>query len=283
MRMNISVPDELAEEVRQRDLPISAICQRALREAVGQEQAVEQATDILVFREFEQADPDPRTWPGFDPARPHLVYGRHPGYGLGWGLFYDSSAESHFIDGEADDAAGALSQARRWLRLIGRSESPMTDLEAVAERLRGTRAADAEAEASLAAKARAYGAKWARMSATAAELEYLAAIDPADEAAQVPVSLVIFMSSEHDREHRLSGREGMPGPSGLPGGPSDRYWPDLLEGAREVWEAVEPLLSQCGDVSPLSGGRPCALPAGHDGSHRDSAEDAQHVWEQRRG
>jgi hypothetical protein len=35
MRMNISVPDELAEQVRERDLPISAICQRALREAVS--------------------------------------------------------------------------------------------------------------------------------------------------------------------------------------------------------------------------------------------------------
>lgn len=34
MRMNISVPDELAEQVRARDLPISAICQRALSAAV---------------------------------------------------------------------------------------------------------------------------------------------------------------------------------------------------------------------------------------------------------
>ncbi|MFG2948166.1 type II toxin-antitoxin system CcdA family antitoxin [Streptomyces adustus] len=34
MRMNISVPDELAEQVRARDLPISSICQDALRKAV---------------------------------------------------------------------------------------------------------------------------------------------------------------------------------------------------------------------------------------------------------
>ena len=34
MRMNISVPDVLAEQVRTRDLPISAICQDALRTAV---------------------------------------------------------------------------------------------------------------------------------------------------------------------------------------------------------------------------------------------------------
>ncbi|QQM42811.1 type II toxin-antitoxin system CcdA family antitoxin [Streptomyces liliifuscus] len=32
--MNISVPDELAERVRARDLPISSICQDALRKAV---------------------------------------------------------------------------------------------------------------------------------------------------------------------------------------------------------------------------------------------------------
>lgn len=35
MRMNISVPDDLAEEVRKRDLPVSAICQRALLEEIN--------------------------------------------------------------------------------------------------------------------------------------------------------------------------------------------------------------------------------------------------------
>lgn len=35
MRMNISVPDQLAEEVRQRDISISAVCQRALRDEVA--------------------------------------------------------------------------------------------------------------------------------------------------------------------------------------------------------------------------------------------------------
>jgi hypothetical protein len=34
MRMNISVPDDLAEQVRARDLPISSICQDALRQAL---------------------------------------------------------------------------------------------------------------------------------------------------------------------------------------------------------------------------------------------------------
>jgi len=44
MRMNISVPDELAEQVRERNLPISAICQRALREELDHLKALEQAS-----------------------------------------------------------------------------------------------------------------------------------------------------------------------------------------------------------------------------------------------
>jgi hypothetical protein len=39
MRMNISVPDDLAQEVRERDLPISAICQQALREEANRARA----------------------------------------------------------------------------------------------------------------------------------------------------------------------------------------------------------------------------------------------------
>jgi hypothetical protein len=42
MRMNISVPDQLAEQVRARDLPISAICQEALRKAVELDEKKEQ-------------------------------------------------------------------------------------------------------------------------------------------------------------------------------------------------------------------------------------------------
>ena len=34
MRLNISVPDDLAAEVRRRKIPISATCQRALCEAI---------------------------------------------------------------------------------------------------------------------------------------------------------------------------------------------------------------------------------------------------------
>ena len=40
--MNISVPDELADQVRARDLPISSICQDALRKAVDLTEKKEQ-------------------------------------------------------------------------------------------------------------------------------------------------------------------------------------------------------------------------------------------------
>ena len=43
MRMNISVPDTLAAEVRERKLPVSAICQRALSAEVGRLRAIEAA------------------------------------------------------------------------------------------------------------------------------------------------------------------------------------------------------------------------------------------------
>ncbi|MFJ9626211.1 hypothetical protein ACIQPR_21835 [Streptomyces sp. NPDC091280] len=45
--MNISVPDSLAEQVRARDLPISAICQEALLHAVERERAKEGITGNL--------------------------------------------------------------------------------------------------------------------------------------------------------------------------------------------------------------------------------------------
>jgi hypothetical protein len=115
MRMNISVPDALAEEVRQRNVPISAICQRALREEVDRLRRVESTDDILVYVESEMAecfDPDPTSWPGFDPAKPTLTYKRHYIGGrweLGWVLDYELGDEpgdnptDDFAPGEPDD------------------------------------------------------------------------------------------------------------------------------------------------------------------------------------
>ena len=58
MRMNISVPDALAEEVRRRDLPISAICQRALRDELNRLRTIKETDDIQVF--MRERAPGPR-------------------------------------------------------------------------------------------------------------------------------------------------------------------------------------------------------------------------------
>ena len=124
--MNISVPDELAEQVRQRDLPISAICQRALRDELARLQAVERTDDIqIVYLADLNIDPDPSTWPGgfeaFDATKPHLVYGRHHEHGGGWTLWYqdgDENMTDHFIPGVVEDVFPALRQARGWLQLV---------------------------------------------------------------------------------------------------------------------------------------------------------------------
>lgn len=127
MRLNISVPDALADEVRRRDIPVSAICQRALRDEVSRLQTIERADDILIYIASEQLGLDPGTWPGWDPAKPRLVYGHHPERGDGWALSYElgdepgDNPDDHFIGGAARDVEWALSQARAWLRLA-RSE-----------------------------------------------------------------------------------------------------------------------------------------------------------------
>ena len=47
-KINIELPDELAEQVRKRQLPVSAICQRALRAEISNLQTIEQAVGIIV-------------------------------------------------------------------------------------------------------------------------------------------------------------------------------------------------------------------------------------------
>lgn len=112
MRMNISVPDELAEQVRHHDVPISAICQRALREEVDRLRLIKDADDILVYVESEHADPDPATWPGYDETKPTLTYKRWPAgrrWELGWVLEYEEGDQpgdnpnDTFTTGDPDD------------------------------------------------------------------------------------------------------------------------------------------------------------------------------------
>lgn len=125
--MNISMPDTLAEQVRERNVPISAVCQRALRDEVHRLRLIEEADDIQVYIESEQADPDPNTWPEFEPGKPTLTYkpypvGRH--LELGWVLEYEAGYEigsgpaDYFIPGDPDKppierAREHLSQVRR--------------------------------------------------------------------------------------------------------------------------------------------------------------------------
>jgi hypothetical protein len=57
MRMNISVPDTLAAEVRKRDLPISAICQRALSAELERLKGLERASGDMEKITVEVGEP----------------------------------------------------------------------------------------------------------------------------------------------------------------------------------------------------------------------------------
>ena len=47
-KINVDLPDDLAEQVRARELPVSAICQRALRAEISRIHTMEQAVGIIV-------------------------------------------------------------------------------------------------------------------------------------------------------------------------------------------------------------------------------------------
>jgi post-segregation antitoxin (ccd killing protein) len=123
-------------------------------------------------------------------------------------------------------AQAALRQAVRDAEI---KENAMTDIQAVADRMKGIIAGQARKEQTKAERIRAVGAEWARQEADARELEYLAAYDGPPADFLLPTSMVFFGP----------GRE-------VPGGPDDPYWPDFQAGAREVWEAVRPLLTEPG-------------------------------------
>jgi hypothetical protein len=80
--------------------------------------------DILIYIAADQDDPDPMTWPGYDPGKPHVVYGRHPEHGMGWTLYYSAGpgesagVDDHFIPGDRADVAWVVSRAREHLTLI---------------------------------------------------------------------------------------------------------------------------------------------------------------------
>jgi hypothetical protein len=134
--------------------------------------------------------------------------------------------------GVSEVAQAAVREAVRAAQIRA---SVMTDISAVAERLQATRIADAQAGRTKAAKVRQHGVEWARRLATAAELEYVAAYAGPADRYLTPTSLVFYASGERHRANTSSGV--------VPCRPGDQYWPDFLEGVREVWDAVQPLLT----------------------------------------
>jgi post-segregation antitoxin (ccd killing protein) len=134
--------------------------------------------------------------------------------------------------GISEVAQAAVRQAVRAAQIRA---SVMTDIDAVAERLQATRIADAQADRIKAAKIRQHGVEWARRLATAAELEYVAGYAGPVDRYLAPTSLVFYASGER---HRANTSSGM-----VPCRPGDPHWPDFLAGVREVWEAVQPLLT----------------------------------------
>jgi post-segregation antitoxin (ccd killing protein) len=142
----------------------------------------------------------------------------------------------------SEAAQAALRQAVKTAQL---RENSMTDIQAVAERLRETRRQDAAHERELDDKARAFGVEWASQSATAAELEYVTTYDGPDEDYSTPMSLI---------KHGV-GPGVMVWSEARPARPGDTRWAQFRAGAREVWEGVKPLLMEIDE----NGG---SLPAG---------------------
>jgi hypothetical protein len=126
-------------------------------------------------------------------------------------------------------AQAALRQAVRAAEI---KENAMTDIQAVADRLKGIIAEQAKVEQDKAERIRGHGTEWAREDADARELEYVATYDGPAADFLLPTSMVFF----------TPGKE-------VPGGPDRPYWSDFQAGAREVWEAVRPLLIEPGPSS----------------------------------
>jgi hypothetical protein len=137
VRLNISVPDALAEEVRQRNISISAVCQRALREEVDRRRLAEDATDIYVYVAVDENGPfDPAEHPDYVDGTPTLIYQRYPvgrRLELGWVLSYEEGDEigdnpnEEFTVGDPGDppiewARGVVrrsAEERQWERRMG--------------------------------------------------------------------------------------------------------------------------------------------------------------------
>lgn len=126
-KINVYLPDDLAEQVKARDLPVSAICQRALREEVTRVEAIKQTGDIKVIVR-------PKGNPDYDPERVEvpdyegqalLVHEEDARWVEGrWFLIKSDTGEMKFFPGPgpADQIEEALSEARRQLQIMDEPE-----------------------------------------------------------------------------------------------------------------------------------------------------------------
>jgi post-segregation antitoxin (ccd killing protein) len=153
-------------------------------------------------------------------------------------------------------AQAALRQALKDIQL---KEDAMTDLQAVAERLRDTRRQAAEKSQAEDQRVHDMGAKWARIRATAADLEYVATFDGEADAFHVPDSLFYLIMDDAWKD--------------VPRRPGADRWAHFQAGAREVWEAVQPLLIELDDHGET-------LPPGS-GGYSETVNPAYRLWLER--
>lgn len=131
-------------------------------------------------------------------------------------------------------AQAAVRQAVKDAQL---KEDVVTDLQAVAERMREIQRLEAIKSGEEDLRVRGKGAEWARRYATATDLEYVATFhgETGDYHSPLSVFTVVLLDS---------------GWKGLPTGPGDTRWDHFQAGAREIWEAVRPLLAGNGEERP---------------------------------
>jgi hypothetical protein len=126
-------------------------------------------------------------------------------------------------------AQSALRQAIKTAQI---KENVMTDIQAVADRLRETRRLSAEQEREKDVQIHAEGIWWASTRANAEDLEYIATFSGTSVDYYMPGSLAAVLAASAS-EHR-----------NIPLNPDQKRWEHFQAGAREVWDAVQPMLAE---------------------------------------
>jgi hypothetical protein len=130
--------------------------------------------------------------------------------------------------------------AVRWaVRDVQLKGAVLNDISAVAERLNETRRWAAQKSKEQELRARVQGSEWARALATATDLEYVATFARPGNYS-IPLSLLSIM---HERT----------GPwANTPVAPRDERWEHFQAGAREIWDAVQPLLVEVDELGSIT-------------------------------